>query len=275
MLASLHKRYTAGETSADALRYAEHLTRNGFKPIISSLGERSPSPEHAQRKAQSYRDLLYQLEGSPGTVSVKPSDIGIFLSADMATENMVRILMAAKATGKLLEIDMEFRSMLDPITDLCTVLQTEGHSFRVACQSGLIDAIPRAEDFYEKAKQTRTQLSLRIVTGSCYSKSGNGYEPTLETSFRETDQSFFRMIDLSLRERQEGALMSAVGTGSIERVTYAAQQGLEIQFLKGEEDTPAYLTGLKLMEQGADMSVYTTFGALNDPGVQGYLLRRA
>ena len=180
-LKTLHQQYTAGNTARDALNYSAMLNANGIRTILSSLGEKSRSIEQATSEVVLYCDLLRGLDGINGTVSIKPSDIGITLNPELAEQNLEDILICAKETGKIIEIDMEFRSMLNQIIALYQSMISRGFSLRLALQSGLVNAIELATALIARANAGSANLSFRIVTGSCYSKSGNGYITTLET----------------------------------------------------------------------------------------------
>lgn len=273
-LGDLHRQYTVGETSDDVLSYCRDLNAQSLRAVISGLGEKSNSPEQAVGKMRSYCNLLRNVERMDATVSVKPSDVGLGLSPAFAEENMTAILTIARESGKTVEIDMEFRTLLEPILALCRRLVSQGHSLRIAVQSALVDAAGPMKELQALSRVGGGDLSFRIVTGSCYHKSTLGYVTTLETAFGETHRQFLEMVDISALWAEGGNPRSSVGTGDVERIEYAAGQGLELQFLKGEERKAGYLAGAKLHASGAAMTVYATFGPLSDPGVQAYLMRR-
>ena len=273
-LHDLHRQYTAGETAQEVLRHARGLHARGMRSVITSLGEQSRSAQAALAKRDLYCDLLDGTAGLNATVSVKPSDVGLAIDPALAFGALSDIVTVAARHGKVVEIDLEFRPLLDDTLSLCQALIDAGQSLRVTIQAALLPALNIADRLYADAARAGSALSLRIVTGSCYHKDSTGYITTLETSEGVTDQQFYDLIDLSHEQRAAGQPVSAVGTNDTDRLRYAAARGMELQFLKGEEDRDAYRLAEKLRPDGAGMAVYTAFGALGDPGVQSYLLRR-
>ncbi len=136
-LDTLHRQYTAGNTVDDVLDYSAKISAKGLNVIISSLGEKSGSIEEATHKVDTYCNLLHSVGSMNATISVKPSDIGIVLAQDFVEENMERILRIAQETGKIVEIDLEFRPLLEPILALCRTMIGRGYDLRIAMQSVL------------------------------------------------------------------------------------------------------------------------------------------
>jgi hypothetical protein len=276
-LKRLHKQYTAGVSSQDALQFALRLNKKGHRVLLNCLGERTDSPTAAEKKTALYGDLLHAISDRQldASISVKLSDLGLRQSISLAKKNLEDILTLAQETNRIVEIDMEYRSLVQPTVDIAVQMLQQGFQFRLAIQSGLRIALPFANQLLRTARKSTGNIGFRIVTGSCYSYDQNGYSTTLETTEAKTIAQFYMLIDLALRWRRKGGLPSAVGSQNLDRIVYASVHDIEIQLLKGEEQTKAFLVASELQKEGyGRLAFYVGFGSLEDEGVKAYLLRR-
>lgn len=276
-LRQLHKQYTAGVSTQDALQYALDLNKKGYRAVLSCLGERTESPTAAKKKTSLYRDLLQAISDRQldASISVKLSDLGLRQSISLAKKNLEDLLTRAQETDRIVEIDMEYRSLVQPTIDIALQMLRQGFQFRLAIQSGLRTAIPLASQLLHTARRSNGNIGFRIVTGSCYSCNQDGYSTTLETSEAQTIAQFYLLLDLALWWRRKGGLWSAVGSRNLDRIVYASQYDFEIQLLKGEEQTKAFFVADELQKEGCvRLAFYVGFGSLDDEGVKAYLLRR-
>jgi hypothetical protein len=209
------------------------------------------------------------------SISVKLSDLGLRQSIPIAQRNLETLLVRAQETDCIVEIDMEYRSLVQPTIDITKQMLRKGFQFRLAIQSGLIIAVPLARQLLHTARRSTGNIGFRIVTGSCYAHNKDGYSTTLETTEAQTIAQFYMLLDIAMRWRREGGLCSAVGTRNLDRIVHASWFDCEIQLLKGEEYTKAYLLANELQSKGkAHLAFYVGFGSLDDEGVKAYLLRR-
>jgi hypothetical protein len=276
-LKRLHQQYTAGVSSDDALQYALRCNEQSHRVLLNSLGERTGSPAIAEKKTTLYTDLLRAISDRhlDASISVKLSDLGLRQSISIAKRNLEKLLDTAQQTNHIIEIDMEYRSLVQPTIECATQMLRQGFQFRLAIQSGLLTALPLARRLLRTARRSPGNIGFRIVTGSCYAQNQQGYNTTLETTEAQTIAQFYMLLELAWRWRREKGLCSAVGTQNLDRIVNASRYDCEIQLLKGEEHTKAYFLANELKNKGkARLAVYVGFGSLDDEGVQAYLLRR-
>lgn len=263
-------------TSQDALRYARILNKQGYRALLNQLGEKTNSSADAVQKTDVYQRLLQEIAGQHlnASLSIKLSDLGLRHDQSIAEQNLSSLLSTAQELQRVIEIDMEFRGLVEPTITLARRMLRQGFQFRLAIQSGLASALPSAASLLHAAQVFGGNIGFRIVTGSCYSNLG-GYETTLETSESQTIGQFYALVGLAWCWHRKGGLQSAVGTRCLDRLIVAADKGLEIQLLKGEERTSASEVACGLhQDQKANIAFYVGFGSLDDAGVQAYLLRR-
>jgi hypothetical protein len=276
-LKRLHTQYTAGVSSDDALQFALGLNEQGHRALLNCLGERTDSPTAAEKKTTLYKDLLRAISDRhlDASISVKLSDLGLRQSISIAKRNLEVLLTMAQDINRIIEIDMEYRSLVEPTIDIATQMLRQGFQFRLAIQSGLITALPLARKLLHTARESTGNIGFRIVTGSCYAHNQDGYSTTLETTEAQTIAQFYMLLNLAMRWRREEGLCSAVGTRNLDRIVHASRYDCEIQLLKGEEHTKAYILANELQNQGkARLAFYVGFGSLDDEGVRAYLFRR-
>ena len=103
------RRFMPGETLEDALAAALPLQAAGIGTMYTRLGENLEDLAAADEVADHYLDAIDKIvaAGITGEVSVKPTQLGLDLDADVCLGHLVRIAEHAAAAGSYLWIDME------------------------------------------------------------------------------------------------------------------------------------------------------------------------
>ncbi len=103
------RRFMPGETLDDALTAAVPLERVGITTMYTRLGENLETIGEAQAIADHYIEVLDRIKasGMQGEISVKPTQLGLDLDADVCLAHLVRLAEHATATGSYLWVDME------------------------------------------------------------------------------------------------------------------------------------------------------------------------
>ena len=83
-------RFIAGETTQDAIRTIRELNAKGICATLDHLGESITDPDEARRAAGEIIKVLKEIHrtGLKSSVSIKPSQIGLALGADLYEENL-------------------------------------------------------------------------------------------------------------------------------------------------------------------------------------------
>jgi proline dehydrogenase len=103
------RRFMPGESLEDALAAALPLQAAGIGTMYTRLGENLEDLAAADEVAAHYLDAIDKIvaAGITGEVSVKPTQLGLDLDADVCLGHLVRIAEHAAAAGSYLWIDME------------------------------------------------------------------------------------------------------------------------------------------------------------------------
>ena len=103
------RRFMPGETLEDALAAALPLQAAGIGTMYTRLGENLEDLAAADEVAAHYLDAIDKIvaAGITGEVSVKPTQLGLDLDADVCLGHLERIAAHAATAGSYLWIDME------------------------------------------------------------------------------------------------------------------------------------------------------------------------
>jgi proline dehydrogenase len=249
----LVSRFVAGETLEDALAAAKEFARDGLTTTMDQLGENVNSVEAASAAVVGYVDTLKQLRANDlePNISVKLTMLGMDLGDQVAKDNMVRILDAARDVDGFVRIDMEssdytertmrmFNELHDAYGDhVGIVLQTYLH--RTA--QDVIDMIDRG-------------ARVRLVKGA-YAEP----ETVAIQSQKEADENF-RMLARHLLDKGNYPAIATHDPKLIEdAIDYARRNTIppdryEFQMLYGVRVQEQY----RLKKAGYNMRVYVPFG---------------
>ena len=100
---------------ADALRVAREANARGIDALVNHLGEhyREKAPVEATRREYLSLVAAMQAEGIRGEVSLKPTQFGVLIDRAYALSEMIPVLEATRATGRVLWLDMESANTTD------------------------------------------------------------------------------------------------------------------------------------------------------------------
>ena len=102
-------RFVAGETREEAINVVRQLNRSGIQVTLDHLGESTSTAEEARAASAEIIALLEEIDraGLRSNVSIKLSQIGLKIDADLCFEELINILEQARALGNFVRIDME------------------------------------------------------------------------------------------------------------------------------------------------------------------------
>jgi proline dehydrogenase len=105
----MSRRFVAGEQLDEALDTIRELNAKGIMATLDLLGENVHSEAEARQAGADYEAILDRLAaaGLNANVSLKPTQMGLDLGDDLATEIIAGVVAKAKQHGNFVRIDME------------------------------------------------------------------------------------------------------------------------------------------------------------------------
>lgn len=258
-------RFVAGENVADALPALHGLLRDGRTLILDFLGEYVADEASARGMAEAVGDMLAALAtaGIPPVVSLKPTQLGLSVDPDLATEFAVAIARRAEAGGGRVCFDMEDHRQVDATLALLGRVRAAG---ALGSSTVLQAYLHRTPADLEALLATAARSEVRIVKGAYH-------EPPAVALH---DMAAIRRTFLALCERawQLGAKVNVAthDEGLLQQVTAflrgsgLARDRYELQLLYGVRPRLQQ----RLVDDGHPVRIYVPVGA----DWYGYFSRR-
>ena len=243
------KRWIAGYTIEDAVNAAHDANNRKVTAILNRLGEHTPDRKLIQEYSEEYLKLLDVIQSKKiqGTISVKPSQIGLALEAPLFKSLLSKILEKAEGERRFVWIDMEnspyteatvaaYRELLDSHKTLGMCLQAN----MKRTESDLKDLLPRGG-------------KIRLVKGA--------YPETGEVAYKrrsDVNANYERSMNLLFEQGEFFAIATHDGKmiAEAKNLSHDHKSDFEFQMLKGIRDD------LKsgLVADGFKVSEYIPYG---------------
>ena len=256
-------RFVAGSTLDDALNTVEQLNRGGCGAALNFLGEHTTSAEEAATATRAYADAIdaVAVRRLRGYCSVKPSQVGLQIDAELCTRNVRHLLTLAKRHGSYVRLDMEDSSTTDRTLDIARTLRAEGfENLGVVLQSYLY----RTE--HDVAEMNALGIGVRLCKGA--------YSETPDVAYpekREVDRAYARQMQRLLSDGSHPAIATHDPRLIRAAMRYARQNSISTDRYSFE-----MLLGIRrdlqerLVTTGDRVTVYVPYGSEWYP----YLMRR-
>jgi proline dehydrogenase len=252
--------WVAGETLDDAVRVAADANRRGIHVIVNHLGEHYHEKPPVEATVKEYLRLVAKLRSTDvdGTVSTKPTQFGILIDKEYALSQILPILDAVKAWGRILWVDMEAASTVEDTIWVFENLRRRYDRVGLCLQANL--------------RRTERDLGRLLPMGARIRLVKGAYKETPEVAFMsraEIDREYLRHLDTLFREGKEFAVATHDGK-LIDRTLELAKEhpGVPFEF--------AMLQGVRnplkteLVSQGHRVTEYIPYG----PNWLPYFTRR-
>lgn len=183
-------RFMPGETVDDALPVAAELARQNIGSVFTKLGENVTDASEAAQVMQHYVDVLDKIKtaGLGTELSVKPTQLGLDLNADLCYQNLKKIIQK-EDPKRVVWIDMEASAYVDPTLDLYRRAKAEFPNVGLCVQAYL----------YRTAKDLESLLPLggaiRLVKGA-YQEPANVAYP----SKKDVDENYFALAQMMVND---------------------------------------------------------------------------
>ena len=162
LTASLAYRFVAGDQLEDAARVVAEINRRGSSASLDHLGENVTEERAARTAAEDYLAAFERIAGERlnANVSVKLTQLGLDISADLCRELLTRILQRAQQLDNFVRIDMEGSPYTQRTLDLVLDLHQQYPNCGVVLQSYLY----RTMD--DVARVNAAKVRVRLVKGA-------------------------------------------------------------------------------------------------------------
>ncbi|MBI3003087.1 MAG: proline dehydrogenase family protein [candidate division NC10 bacterium] len=177
-------RFIAGPDVTDALAVVERLGARGFRATLNHLGEHVESAAAAAAEVEAQRAALAHLRraGLSSHLSVKLTQLGLDVDADLGAGNLRQILAEAAALPTFVRVDMEGSAYTERTLALYRVLRPAFPDVGVVLQAYL----------HRTAADLEALLSLGVNVRLCK----GAYREPASIAFprkRDVDQCYLRL----------------------------------------------------------------------------------
>ncbi len=268
--------YIAGETIEDAVRAVKELNRRGASATVDVLGESVTHERETRQAVHRYLQVLETIEAEKldANISIKPTQLGLGLSFDLAMENFREIIGKLREQKNFLRIDMEDSPYTTLTYDLHEALRKEYDRVGVVMQAYMRRSMKDLEEriIPEKA-------NIRLCKGI--------YVEPHEIAYKQFDIVRKNFV-LLLRKALESGVYVGIATHD-EMLVWEAyrlidelgleKDAYEFQMLLGVTET----LRRQILADGHRMRVYVPFGKdwyaystrrlKENPRVAGYVFK--
>lgn len=271
-------RFIAGMTVEEAITAVKQLNANGMNATLDHLGENTNSIEEARRATDDVLVILDEIQksGVRSNVSIKLTQLGLALDANLCHDHLRMILERAKSYDNFIRIDMEDGTLTEATLEMLNRVRGEGFD-----QVGIViqSYLYRSE---ADVKRLLTEgVAVRLVKGAYQEPESLAYpkKEDVDASFdRITDYLIEGSVGLGGRTvSKDGRVppVTAIASHDEARIAHARQaaeraglpkQALEFQMLYGiRRDLQEQLT-----REGYPVRIYVPYGSHWYP----YFMRR-
>lgn len=249
------RRFVAGETFEEALPSLQELEENKLSPILDLLGEFVDTEAGAQEMVDAILMTLDKLSATTldKYMSVKPTQLGLGVSLDLALKNARRILDKAREVGAHICLDMENVPFVDGTLDLLETLISEGYE---NVSTVLQSYLKRTPADLARLLRLEPTPSVRIVKGAYKESAEHAYQDIADVNaaYRELLwQAFDAGAHVNVATHDESIISEVI---AYVRGANLGVERYEFQFLFGVK--PKLQT--RLVEEGHTVRIYVPYG---------------
>ena len=262
LTAALAYRFVAGDTLDDAVRVLVDLNRRGWSGSLDHLGENVAEEKMARAATEDYLAAFERIatERLNANVSVKLTQLGLDISAELCRELLTRILQRAQQLDNFVRVDMESSAYTQRTLDLVLSLHQQYPDVGVVLQSYLYRTLDDVK------RVNAAGVRVRLVKGAYDEPASVAYpkKADVDARFEEEMQELLQHGTYPAIATHDERLIAAT-------TRYATEQGIgrerfEFQMLYGiRRDLQE-----RLLRRGYRIRIYVPYGTEWYP----YLMRR-
>ena len=245
------RRFMPGETIEDALAAALPLQAAGIGTMYTRLGENLEDLAEADEVAAHYLDAIDKIvaAGITGEVSVKPTQLGLDLDADVCLGHLVRIAEHAAAAGSYLWIDMEGSAYTEATIALYEKLRATQPKTGICLQAYLRRTAADIE------RLLPLDPAIRLVKGAYDEKEAIAYRDR-----RSVDSNYVGLAVRFLLDGRDRPIRLGLGTHDVALIEQISEQ------VGAAGDRARRVRGRDAVRHPDDRAVPPGEGGLSRPG---------
>lgn len=250
----LTTRFVAGETVDDAVAMIRQINTDGATASFDHLNESVSHENEAEQEVREYLRILARIDetGIRSNVSIKLTQFGLDINAELAYKNVRRVVEDAARRGNFVRVDMEASNVTQVTIDIFKRLREEFglNDVGIVLQSYL-------RRTYDDAQQLlKLPARIRICKGA--------YNEPAEVAFpdkRDVDANYVRVMQLLLGSGIYHGIATHDPKMISATIDFAQREGIgkeafEFQMLYGvRRDLQR-----QLAKSGYQMRVYVPYG---------------
>ena len=243
------KRWIAGYSLEDAVKAAKVTNSNHMHAILNRLGEHTPDKKLIQQYSEEYLKLIdaIKTQNIQGTISVKPSQLGLAIEVPLFKSLLLKILEKAEDEGLFLWIDMENSPYTDATIDAYRELLPSHKSVGMCLQANL--------------KRTEADMNSLLSRGGKIRLVKGAYPENQQIAYKHgksLDRNYLQLMKLMFEEAEYFAIGTHDGKiiEAAKELNRTHKANFEFELLKGVRDD------LKpsLVADGYTVSEYIPYG---------------
>lgn len=253
------KQWIAGTSEQDAIRAGEKINSKGKKVILNYLGENFTESAKVKESVRIYFDLLSMMKSKKvqGSISIKPSQLGLLISRELFHQNYLKIVAHAKMLGYMVWVDAEEYDNIERTHQVVLEVLKKYKNTGVGIQTRL-----------KRSKADAKRIAdagglVRLVKGAYAEPQKEAY-----TSREDIRENYLRIMVMLFRQRARFMVAT--------HDDYLVYKALSLQRKYNRKVMFGMLKGIrgrladKLAKDGQDLHIYVPFGE----EWFGYSLRR-
>lgn len=229
VLFKIAKQWIAGNTIDDALISAKNAYQSGRHAIVNKLGEYHTSKKQIASTIDEYQRIVnsFRRWKIQGSISVKPTQIGLSISQKECYRNFEKIIQKARNAHVFVWLDMESTEHTDETIEIYNAFFSKYERLGIALQANL----KRTED--DLMDLLRIGAKIRLVKGA--------YRENASISFKskeDVDKNYVKLMRILFKKGNEFAIASHDGKiiQKAENLSKKYPKKFEFQMLKGIRD---------------------------------------
>jgi proline dehydrogenase len=232
-------RFMPGEEASDALAAAEELRNDNLATVLTKLGENITSAEEAERVAAHYREVLDSIKKRKLDchVSVKLTQLGLDLGADICLRNLRSILHHAQELANFVWVDIESSSYVDATIEIFKRARKDYTNVGLCLQAYLYRTVKDLDGLLA------IPSAIRLVKGAYAEPERIAYHRK-----EDVDKNFLELAQRILDAARDGRQPSGIGTHD-RRIIGSVRDSLETLKLSKNAVEFQLLYGIQREEQ--------------------------